>query len=306
MTKKDYYQILGVDKSASDEDIKKAYRKGAAKFHPDRVPEQEKAQAEEKFKELKEAYEILSDPQKRAAYDSGGSTGGWSGNSPDLDEILDMLRRARTGSTDFRQQVFKQMAEVQAPVSLKQAFEGFDFNVQLPDGSTVKLPIPAGVPDGFRSQHDLNDRLALIVTVRIQDSSFKVKNATECSWHETVVNGRRAVVIETGDIETSVDVDALDILMGAWVNVSSFEGEKLQVRVPSGFNLQQRLKVKGKGYNHWVHDLGKPGGRGDMFIKVNPIFKSVKDLDFRKVHDLYKQVESLQQKPAAGAVDEEA
>src|SRR5215831_13828379 len=70
MAERDYYETLGVSKSASDEEIKKAYRKQAIKFHPDKNPGDK--QAEENFKELGHAYEILSDPQKRAAYDQYG------------------------------------------------------------------------------------------------------------------------------------------------------------------------------------------------------------------------------------------
>jgi molecular chaperone DnaJ len=70
MAKRDYYEVLGVDRTADNEEIKKAYRKLALKFHPDRNPN-DKA-AEEKFKELGEAYEALSDPQSRAAYDQYG------------------------------------------------------------------------------------------------------------------------------------------------------------------------------------------------------------------------------------------
>jgi len=73
MAKRDFYEILGVNRDASDDEIKKSYRKLAMKFHPDRNPDNK--EAEEKFKEAKEAYEMLSDPQKRAAYDSYGHAG---------------------------------------------------------------------------------------------------------------------------------------------------------------------------------------------------------------------------------------
>src|SRR5215212_2487740 len=71
--KRDYYEVLGVNRDASDEDIKKAYRKLAMKHHPDRNPDSK--ESEEKFKEAKEAYEVLSDPKKRPAYDQFGHAG---------------------------------------------------------------------------------------------------------------------------------------------------------------------------------------------------------------------------------------
>src|SRR5690348_8175769 len=73
--KKDYYEILGVEKAASVADIKKAYRSLALKHHPDRVPEAQKKEAEEKFKEISEAYGVISDPQKRQMYDQHGHAG---------------------------------------------------------------------------------------------------------------------------------------------------------------------------------------------------------------------------------------
>lgn len=75
MAKRDYYETLGVPKNASEEDIKKAYRKLAMKHHPDRNQGDAAKAAEEKFKEAKEAYEMLSDPPKRAAYDQHGHAG---------------------------------------------------------------------------------------------------------------------------------------------------------------------------------------------------------------------------------------
>ena len=75
MTKRDYYEILGLQKSAAVDEIKKVYRTLAMKHHPDRVPAEQKKAAEEKFKEISEAYAVLSDPQKRAAYDQFGHAG---------------------------------------------------------------------------------------------------------------------------------------------------------------------------------------------------------------------------------------
>ena len=74
-TKRDYYEILGVPKSASLDEVKKAYRELALKFHPDRVPHEKKKEAEEKFKDISEAYAVLSDANKRALYDQHGHAG---------------------------------------------------------------------------------------------------------------------------------------------------------------------------------------------------------------------------------------
>src|SRR5258708_28493148 len=95
MTKRDYYEILGVDRNANAEEIKKAYRKLAVKYHPDKNPGDKSA--EEKFKELGEAYEALNDPQTRAAYDQYGhaafdprrrAAGGGAGGFPEPVQIF--------------------------------------------------------------------------------------------------------------------------------------------------------------------------------------------------------------------------
>ncbi|MCO4757530.1 MAG: DnaJ domain-containing protein, partial [Oceanospirillaceae bacterium] len=93
MSKQDYYEVLGVDKNASDRDIKKAFRRMAMKYHPDRNPDDK--ESEENFKEVNEAYEVLSDAQKKAAYDQyghagvnpnmgGGQGGGFEGGFGDI------------------------------------------------------------------------------------------------------------------------------------------------------------------------------------------------------------------------------
>lgn len=302
MSKRDYYEVLGLARSATDDDIKKAYRRLSSAHHPDKHPDTDKPKHEALFKEVKEAYEVLSDPQKRAAYDKHGHQDGafQSWQHTTMDDIINALRRARGGFQGGSS--FRQVSEVKAAVTLKEAHDGFDFNVRLPDGSTKRLPIPPGVPDGYRSQHNINPHVSLVVIVHIQDPNFTVKNATECSWHPETIGGRQVVIIETGDVETTVSVDALDILTGAWVTVKSFEGDDLQVRVPAGFNLGQRLKVKGRGTYHWAHDLNHPHTRGDLYVKVSPIFKAPKDLDIKKVEVLLQQVAVYTSKPG-DAVD---
>ena len=304
MTKRDYYEVLGLTRSATDDDIKQAYRRLSSAHHPDKHTDPaDKAKHEAIFKEVKEAYETLSDQQRRATYDARGHQGDgfrqhqWGGSGGfDMDDIINILRQARGGFNPGRG-AFRQVSEVQAAVTLKEAFEGFDFNVQLQGSTVKKLPIPSGVPDGYRSQHEVNERVTLIVTVRVHDPKFTVKNASECSWHHETIGGRQVIIIETGDVETTIDVDALDILTGAWVNVTSFEGDQLQVRLPAGLNLSQRLKVKGRGYYHWAHELNRPHGRGDLYVRVNPIFSGPKDLSLEKVKSLLEQVSIYHTKP---------
>ena len=134
MAQKDYYEILGVDKNASDEEIKAKYKKMALKYHPDRQngkTESEKKAAEEKFKEVVEAYEILSDKEKRQQYDQFGTIDPnmWGGGGPDIDEIMKrFMRHAGFGMFDdedgFGRQSMKRGtdAKVRVTLTLQEAY----------------------------------------------------------------------------------------------------------------------------------------------------------------------------------------
>src|SRR5687768_8592262 len=138
MAKRDYYEVLGVNRDCSEDDLKKSYRRLAMKWHPDRNPDNPKA--EEHFKEAKEAYEVLSEPQKRAAYDqfghagvsqqAGGGPGGPGGFGDIFSDIFgEIFGGARGGrSTVFRGADLRYNLEI----SLEQAAHGFETKIRIP------------------------------------------------------------------------------------------------------------------------------------------------------------------------------
>jgi molecular chaperone DnaJ len=152
MAKRDFYEILGLAKNASDEDIKKAYRKLAMKHHPDRNPDSKGA--EDKFKEAKEAYEMLSDPQKREAYDRYGHAGvdpnmggggfggaGGAGFADAFGDIFgDIFGGGGRGGRSGGPQVYRGAdLRYNLEISLEQAAHGFDTTIRVPswDGCEV-------------------------------------------------------------------------------------------------------------------------------------------------------------------------
>jgi molecular chaperone DnaJ len=147
---KDYYKVLGIEKNASKEEIKKAYRKLALKYHPDRGGDQEK------FKEINEAYQILSNTEKRAQYDqfgsagfeagagqgSGGFQGGYySGNMEDIFSNFGGFSRSGDIFEDLFSQAFSQV-QVEANIRLTQAVLGAELEFQIEGGEKIILKIP--------------------------------------------------------------------------------------------------------------------------------------------------------------------
>src|SRR6185295_15414593 len=135
MAKRDYYEVLGLNRDASEDDIKKAYRKLAMKHHPDRNPDNPKA--EERFKEAKEAYEILSDARKRGAYDQFGHAGvdpsaaagaGGAGFGNFADAFSDIFGGGRGRSSVFRGADLRYNLEV----SLEDAARGTETRIRIP------------------------------------------------------------------------------------------------------------------------------------------------------------------------------
>lgn len=173
----DYYQTLGVSRTASAEEIKKAYRKKALEYHPDKAGKQH----EEKFKEINEAYQVLSDPGKRANYDRFGGQqgpGGYSrtytyGGGADFEDMFGFGGTVGDIFENFFGQAFSQVsAEVQ--ISLTQAILGDKMELKTQQGDVITLNIPPTTQDGasfrFRGKGmpHKKGRGDLIITVRIK------------------------------------------------------------------------------------------------------------------------------------------
>ena len=159
MAKRDYYEVLGVPKNASDEEIKKAYRKQAMKHHPDRNQGDAAKVAEEKFKESKEAYEMLADPQKRAAYDQHGHAGvdpnmrgggeGHAGFAEAFGDIFGDMFGQQRGRNGGGRQVFRgNDLSYAMEVTLEEAARGKEAQIRIPSWDTCDLCHGSGAKPG--------------------------------------------------------------------------------------------------------------------------------------------------------------
>jgi DnaJ-class molecular chaperone len=274
------YETLGVPKDASDDDIKKAYRKLASKFHPDKVTdEDEKKVVEAKFKEVKDAFETIETAEKRARYDNPQPEGDGFQQYSDINDILRAMR-AQSGMH------VHQVYELVTQLPIVNAFKGHTMEFRVGNVAD-KVVLPAGIPNGARGQFKSEGGKNVVVTVHFMPSEFETVPIQEA---RPIIgsNGQPTGEIGTGDLTTTVKVNALDILLGAWVHVTDFLGDQYQVRVPGGHDINTPLRLKGKGYKNWsVKNDKAVDHRADLYIRVIPVFKQAKDLDPTKVQVLY-------------------
>ncbi len=254
MQKRDYYEVLGVKKTASDDEIKKAYRKLAIKYHPDKNPG-DKA-AEEKFKEATEAYEVVSDKQKRARYDQfghagvggdgfGGAPGGnpfqgggfnFNGQSFNFDfggggfeDILGSIfgfgggRQARRGA-DYRTNL---------TISFEEAIFGTTKTINL-EGSSLKIKIPAGIDDGM--------------SIRLQGKGGAAPQGGEKGdlYVQVRVRPHRHLTREGAIILSEETISMVDAALGTEINVETVDG-KVTMKVPAGTQSGTPFKLSGHG-----------------------------------------------------------
>jgi curved DNA-binding protein len=278
MEYKDYYSVLGVDKKASQEEIRKAYRKLAIKYHPDK--NQGNKTAEDKFKEISEANEVLSDPEKRKQYDQlginwkqyqnagfdpsnyanrGGQrytyrTGGddsdffGSGFSDFFQSFFGGGRGSYgAGGVDFENPENDLAGEV--PVSLEEAYHGTERIINA-DGQRIKVKIKPGVYDGLK----------LKVKGKGQKGTFGKAGDLYLTIRILATPGyeRRG-----NDLHMEAPLDMFKALLGGKQEISTLSG-KINITIPEGTQNGKVVRLKGKGMP--VYE--KTGEHGDLYVKL--------------------------------------
>ena len=272
---KSYYDILGVSKSASQDEIKKAFRKLAQKYHPDAGGD------EEKFKEINEAYAVLSDPQKKAQYDRFGTVdgnpfagyGGYSGggnpfggaggagfNWGDIFGNMANGDGAFGSNWDFHVNRAVKGKDLQASITLSfdEAFKGCSkkVSIRIPstgETETVTVNVPAGAVDGgkmrFRGRGEHGSgggkRGDLVVVTKLAEHPLYKR--------------------EGANVVMDLDVDIAEAALGTQIIVPTPDGSMVKMRVPAGSQTGSTLRVKGKGAPYLK---GKGVGNGDLLVKV--------------------------------------
>jgi molecular chaperone DnaJ len=256
MAKRDYYDVLGVAKNASDDEIKKAYRKLAMKYHPDRNPDNKKA--EENFKEAKEAYEMLSDQQKRAAYDQYGHAGvdpnmagagaqGFGGFADAFGDIFGDIfgqaaggaaRGGRGGPQVYRGADLRYSMEI----TLEQAAHGYDTQIRVPSWVNCNVCHGSGAKPGTKPEtcptcHGQGQ-------VRMSQGFFSIQQTCpKCHGSGTYVPDPCGNCHGAGKVK---------------------ETKTLEVKIPAGIDDGMRIRSAGNG------EPGINGGpNGDLYVEIH-------------------------------------
>ncbi|BDV02424.1 MAG: molecular chaperone DnaJ [Candidatus Hepatoplasma vulgare] len=265
----DYYDILGVEKKATQEEIKKAYRKKAMLYHPDKNKGDKKA--EDKFKEVNEAYEVLSSPERRNTYDRFGKEAsqqqgfnrgahGFSGfndfsgnfNSEDISSIFEDLMGG-FGFSGFNQNAKRKGRNLNyiVKIDILDAFNGKKIKIKLSNGKIKEINIPAGIREGM--------------IIRMTGQGKPGINGGPNGDLKVEVNITNKTPFERikDDLYHSLELNYLSLLKAQTINFRLFTGELIKFDVPQFHDYKKLIRIKGKGFT------SLNSKRGDLYIKIN-------------------------------------
>ena len=270
----DHWDVLGLEPGADAESLKQAFRRQARRWHPD-LNGNDPA-AEERFKKITEAYEVLSDPRRRQAWESGGSTEAgqrdpFASGFPDFHDYVDQLfsrRRERRPATTPPPPPppVQAHADLETAVALtpEQALEGTFVEVELGDGTTVEVQTPPEAGDGWRLRLEG-------VAPGGRDHFLQLQVRTDDGLR---VDGLRVLY--------RLDLPAPDGALGGSAVVPTLEGP-VRLRIPPGTSSGRLLRLRGKG-------LERDGRRGDQIVEVRLV---VPDPLAEDEQALYKRLQEL-------------
>lgn len=263
---KDYYKILGVPKTANAATIKKAYRSLALQYHPDKNPNNK--EAEDKFKEISEANDVLSDPDKKHNYDTFGTVDPNQTFSQTDDIFQHIFRTGGPGSlhdifaqfgTGFANRAQKNsdiMSEMN--ISLVNAFNGksVPFEITMPNGGTsnLRVNIPAGVDNGAR--------------IRLKGKGPKQNtNLPSGDLYITVRIAEHPIFKRVGaDLFITKSISMVDAALGKEIEALLIESGSVKIQIPSGTQPDQKIRLKQKG----MSQMGTKN-RGDLYLIMKVI-----------------------------------
>ncbi|CAN5211230.1 J domain-containing protein [soil metagenome] len=319
MEYKDYYKILGVDKNASQSDIKKAYRKLAVKYHPDK--NQGNKEAEAKFKEISEANEVISNPEKRKKYDQlganwkhyeqqGGPGPEWSqgqqyrspggGSSFEFEGNPNDIFGEAGGFSDFFKSFFGggfrssgrtggntaysfkgQDYSAEIKISLEEAYQGTVRMIEL-NGQKLRIKIKPGIPDGQ--------------SLKIKGKGGSGANGGEPGdlFLKVLIENHPRYERKENSLYINLNIDLYDAILGSRQEVETFKG-KVKINIPRSTESGKLLRLKGMGmplYN-------QANTFGDLYVKIKvnmpkdlsqeeiDLFNKLKEINKKKSHSYY-------------------
>ncbi len=308
---KDYYKTLGVEKNATSEEIKKAYRKLAMKFHPDRNPGDKSA--EEKFKEITEANEVLSDPEKRKKYDQLGAnwrnyqtagntnandwfrqySSGRQGGAPNFSGDFGDLFGNIGGFSDFFESFFGGRShhsggsifdraqkgidyEANLNITLEEAYNGTERQITV-DGRKLRIKIEPGTKEGLK------------LRLKSQGASGKHGGERGDLYLTVHILDHPFFEVSGDDLYYNLDLNLYTAVLGGKAEIKTLDGKKVKLSIPPETDNGSLLKLKNMGFPV-KHNTSK---RGDLYVRI--IIQMPKKLSSEE-KKLFEKLASLRNK----------